>query len=84
MKILEKTEVDGCDVRTTHWLADRETDGQTSDTDIQNMYLFLTEDRSTEVIQVTWRPAKLLGGFCRSVRVRRDRVKLRSEELPDC
>ena len=23
------------------------------------------------------------GGFCRSVRVRRDRVKLRSEELPD-
>ena len=63
MKILEKTEVDGCDVRRTHWLADRQADLQESDTDIRNMYLFLTEDRSTEVIQVTWRPAELLEGF---------------------
>lgn len=53
--------------RHTGLLTDRQTGLQESDTDIQNMYLFLTEDRSDPSDMATCRTA---GGFCRSVRVK--------------
>jgi hypothetical protein len=52
VRLLEKIEVDGSDVKTTHWLVtDRQTERKTSDTDTQNLF-FLAEYGSTKLIQV--------------------------------
>jgi hypothetical protein len=67
VRLLEKIAVDGSDVETTHWLADRQTKRKTgleeSDTDIQNLFFILTEDGWTKLIPVTERPTQLEGGL---------------------
>jgi hypothetical protein len=71
VRLLENISVDGSDVETTHWLADRQTDRQTerktgleeSDTDIQNLFFILTEDGCTKLIPATKRPTQMEGGF---------------------
>lgn len=66
VRLLEKIAVDGSDVETTNWLADRQTKRQTgleeSDTDIQNLFFILTKDGCTKLIPMTQRPTQLEGG----------------------